>query len=193
MDRRRSPGQRAGLTRARVLAAAQELLSEGGLDGLTMRSLADRLGVTPNALYSHVPSKTTLIDELLDTALAPVQTPAPASGDPAAGLHLLMASTYDLLLGNPDLVPLYLARRGARGPVARHLGDVVLALLAEGDVSGVRAQEALRVLIVYTIGFAAFAAQPALDPDQPPLPGAEELRGNFDSGLRWLLAGIISS
>ncbi len=76
---------------------------------------------------------------------------------------------------------------------ARHLGDVVLGLLAAGEVRGDRAQEALRVLIVYTIGFAAFAAQPPLDPGDPPLPGAAELRGNFESGLRWLLAGIIAS
>ncbi len=73
------------------------------------------------------------------------------------------------------------------------LGDVVLGLLAAGEVRGDRAQEALRVLIVYTIGFAAFAAQPPLDPGDPPLPGAAELRGNFESGLRWLLAGIIAS
>lgn len=98
------------------------------------------------------------------------------------GLHRLMASTYDVLLSNPDLVPLYLARRGARGPVARQLGDVVLALLAEGGVRGDRGQEALRVLIVYTIGFAAFAAEPPLDRDGLPLPGAEELRGNSAAG-----------
>jgi len=146
--------------------------------------------VTPNELYSHVPSKTALIDELLDSALAQVQAPNAATGDPAAGLHRLMASTYDVLLSNANLVPLYLARRGARGPVARQLGDVVLALLAEGGVRGDRAQEALRVLIVYTIGFAAFAAEPPLDPDGLPLPGVAELRGNFGSGLRWLLAGI---
>ncbi len=176
-----------------MLAAAQELLSDGGLDGLTMRSLAERLGVTPNALYSHVASKTALIDGLLDSALAPVQTPDFETSDPVGGLQLLMASTYDVLLSEPDLVPLYLARRGARGPVARHLGDVVLGLLAAGEVRGDRAQEALRVLIVYTIGFAAFAAQPPLDPGDPPLPGAAELRGNFESGLRWLLAGIIAS
>ncbi len=50
----RSSGQRAGLTRAAVLAEARALLAEGGLDALTMRALATRLGVQPNTLYSHV-------------------------------------------------------------------------------------------------------------------------------------------
>ncbi|MBD0283747.1 MAG: helix-turn-helix transcriptional regulator, partial [Thermoleophilaceae bacterium] len=61
MNGARAPGQRAGLSRDRVLAAAHELLADGGLDALTMRALAERLGVRPNALYSHVASKTELI------------------------------------------------------------------------------------------------------------------------------------
>ena len=65
----RSLGQRAGLTHARVLAAARELLAESGFEALTMRSLALRLDVSPNALYSHVESKTALIADVLDGLL----------------------------------------------------------------------------------------------------------------------------
>ena len=65
----RGPGQRAGLTRAAVLDTAHALLAEDGLDALTMRALARRLGVAPNALYSHVPGKTELVDALLDDRL----------------------------------------------------------------------------------------------------------------------------
>jgi TetR/AcrR family transcriptional regulator, tetracycline repressor protein len=178
----RGPGQRAGLTRAAVLGTARELLAERGLAGLTMRALADRLGVAPNALYSHVPNKTALVDDVLDDVLRGVTVPDPGSG--AEGLHAVMSSTYRVLRAHPDLVPLYLARQGARGPVARHLGEVVTARLAEAGVHGPPAAEALRVLIVYTIGFAAFTPGEGgvLDPAQ--------LAGNFDSGLRWLLAGI---
>lgn len=134
--RLRSPGQRAGLTRAHVLVAARDLLVERGLEALTMRTLAERLGVSPNALYSHVSRKTALVDDLLDDALATVQTPSPDARDPIAGVHALMASTYQVLLAHADLVPLYLARQGARGPNAQHLGDVMLALLSRADVTG---------------------------------------------------------
>lgn len=113
---RRTPGQRAGLTRPAVLAAARELLAAGGLEALTMRALADRLHVAPNALYSHVAGKTALIDELLDELLALVEAPPEDVADPRAGLHRVMASTYDVRLAHADLVPLYLARQGARGP-----------------------------------------------------------------------------
>ena len=81
----RSPGQRAGLTYAAVLAAARELLAEGGLPALSMRSLANRLGVAPNALYSHVGSKTALLDDLLDDLLALVAAPNPHDAGPGWG------------------------------------------------------------------------------------------------------------
>lgn len=104
------------LTRAAVLSAARDLLADEGLESLTMRGLAENLDVAPNALYSHVASKTALIDDLLDEVLAEVQAPTQDVEDPIGGVHLLMASTYDVLLAHPALVPLYLARQGARGP-----------------------------------------------------------------------------
>lgn len=158
-----------------------------------MRALARRLGVTPNALYSHVETKTALVDDVLDDVLSEVEAPDPQVAEPSAGLHALMTSTYDVLLAHPDLVPLYLVRQGARGPNAQQLGIVLLELLANAGVNGARAREALHVLIVYAIGFAAFSTgAPLVSGDQPDAPRAE-LAGNFDSGLRWLLSGIMGS
>lgn len=183
----RIPGQRAGLTRAQVFAAARELLGERGVDGLTMRALAGRLGVTPNALYSHVDSKTALIDDLLDDTLAGVQAPPPDADDPIAGVHALMASTYRVLLAHADLATLFLARQGARGPNAQDLGDTMLALLARAGVSGPRAREALHVLIVYTVGSAVFATR---SPLAAPGDASDAMEEHFDRGLHSLLAGI---
>lgn len=186
----RRPGQRAGLTHAQVLDAARVLLAERGIDAITMRGLAERLGVSPNALYSHVSSKTALIDEILDDALGAVDTTDTESTDPFTGMHALMTSSYLTLLEHADLVPLYLARQGARGPNAQRLGDVALSLLARAGVSETRAREALHVLIVYTIGSAAFSTRgPIAASDEIP-EGASSHAARFDQGLRWLLAGI---
>lgn len=178
----RGPGERAGLSHAAVLAAARDVLAEGGLAALTMRSLARRLDVAPNALYSHVASKAALVDELLDDVLAEVE----AGHD----LFDLMVSTYEVLLAHADLVPLYLARQGARGPNAERLGEVMLTQLAARGVRGERARDARRVLIVFTIGFAAFATHPPLEPGADVPLGADAVFDNFVRGLRWLLAGI---
>ncbi len=144
-----------------MLDAARSLVAERGLDALSMRALAGELGVAPNALYSHVASKTELVDALLDDVLAEVHVPPPGGnggrgggrGDPVAGLRELLVSTYDVLLVHPDLVPLYLARQGARGVNAQRLGDVMTGLLAEAGVVGTTARDTLRVLVVHAIGW----------------------------------------
>lgn len=48
-----------------VLRAALELLDEVGLDGITIRKLAERLGVQPGALYRHFASKRALLDAMV--------------------------------------------------------------------------------------------------------------------------------
>lgn len=53
-----------GLTRAQIVTAAFEVLDEHGLDGLTMRKVAGRLGVQAAALYWHVSDKADLLDEM---------------------------------------------------------------------------------------------------------------------------------
>jgi len=54
----------AGLTKAAIVQAALDLLDEAGMDGLTVRALASRLGVQAPALYWHVRNKQALLDEM---------------------------------------------------------------------------------------------------------------------------------
>ena len=54
----------AGLTKAVIVQAALDLLDDAGMDGLTVRALASRLGVQAPALYWHVRSKQALLDEM---------------------------------------------------------------------------------------------------------------------------------
>lgn len=193
MDTARSPGQRAGLTRPAVLAAAREVLAENGVQAMTMRTLAHRLGVAPNALYSHVANKTALVEDLLDDLLASIPAPAVDEGDPIAGLVDLMTSTYRVLTAHPDLVPLYLARQGARGPHAVHLGQIMDALLTRAGMAQDEVAQARRVLIIHTIGSAAFATGAPAEPDTARPLSAVESGNTFARGLRWLLAGIVHS
>jgi TetR/AcrR family tetracycline transcriptional repressor len=54
----------AGLTKTAIVQAAFDVLDEAGMDGLTVRALAARLGVKAPALYWHVASKQALLDEM---------------------------------------------------------------------------------------------------------------------------------
>lgn len=160
---------------------------------MTMRALAKRLDVAPNALYSHVANKTALLDELLDDLLACIPAPDPDAHDPVAALTDLMTSTYAVLTAHPDLVPLYLARQGARGPHAVRLGQVMDALLTRAGVDLADVVQARRVLIVHAIGSAAFATNALADPDTVRPLSVEDSRQTFARSLRWLVAGIMHS
>ena len=190
MTAARSPGQRAGLTRSAVLAAAHDLLVEKGAEAMTMRELARRLSVAPNTLYSHVENRTALLDEVLDELLAAVVAPDPDTTDPVAGLIDLISSSYAVLTAHPDLVPLFLARQGARGPHAVRLGHLVDALLTRAGVNAADIAEARRVLIVHAIGSAAFATSAPAEPGAARLISAEDSHRTFSRSLRWLLTGL---
>lgn len=68
------------VSREQIVNEALALLDESGLDGLTLRKLAARLGVKAPTLYWHVSSKADLIDELAETILRAelADLPAPA-------------------------------------------------------------------------------------------------------------------
>jgi AcrR family transcriptional regulator len=53
-----------GITRERIVSAALDVLDEGGVDAVTVRAVAERLGAKAPALYWHVRSKQELLDEM---------------------------------------------------------------------------------------------------------------------------------
>ncbi|HJU00998.1 MAG TPA: TetR/AcrR family transcriptional regulator [Actinomycetes bacterium] len=211
--RRRGAGQRAGLSRGPVLEAARRIADAEGVDRLTMRRLAAELGVMPNALYTYFPHKEALLDALLDDLLAGIEAGDPAGDDWREGLVRVMDATRRLLLAHPQLASAFIGRPGL-GPNAVRLGEITLELLERGGLEGPRAVEALRILLVYSLGFAAFQA-PRVQGDvggrsvraeaafaglaEEEFPRMRGLSGElagpttdgqFHTGLRWLLDGI---
>ena len=68
---------RIPLTRDRVLQAALGLADEGGVEAVSMRKIADELGVKAMSLYNHVANKDDVIDGILDLVLAESTPPSP--------------------------------------------------------------------------------------------------------------------
>jgi len=209
---RRAPGQRAGLSAETILAKAQLIVEQEGVEHLTMRAIAGRLCVAPNALYGHFANKSALVEAVLDSLLVEVTFPDPDQVAWADGLVALMQSTRRFLLLHADLLPEYLARP-TRGPNAIRLGEATLDLLSRAGLEGEAAADALQILLTYTFGFAAQEAPRLPDPDgdvqkarseqafraNADRPRMSELAGRlssyhgdetFEKGLRWLLEGI---
>lgn len=63
----------ARLTRERVLRTAIELADSGGIDAVTMRRLAELLGVEPMSLYYHLPNKQAILDGVLELVFAEIE------------------------------------------------------------------------------------------------------------------------
>ncbi|WP_029291357.1 TetR/AcrR family transcriptional regulator [Cellulomonas sp. HZM] len=66
---------RTRLNRERVLLAAVSLADGEGLDALSMRRLAQHLGVVPMALYKHVANKEQLLDGMVEVLVAEIDPP----------------------------------------------------------------------------------------------------------------------
>jgi AcrR family transcriptional regulator len=69
--------KRRVLDRDLIVGAALELLDEVGLEGLSMRRLADRLGVKAASVYWHVRDKEELLDLVFDRVIGEVEVPNP--------------------------------------------------------------------------------------------------------------------
>ena len=62
----KSAGRRAPLTRERVLRRAIRIADKDGIESLSMRKLAQALGVEAMSLYNHVANKEDLLDGMVD-------------------------------------------------------------------------------------------------------------------------------
>lgn len=74
---------RRGLTVERIVSIAVDLADESGLTGLSMRRLAERLGVAVMSLYTHIPGRLELIELMVDQVH--LQFSRTALPDPHAG------------------------------------------------------------------------------------------------------------
>ena len=59
---------RSGLTLKAIVTAAIDIADTDGVNALSMRNVAEQLGVGTMSLYTHVPGKTDLVDLMFDTA-----------------------------------------------------------------------------------------------------------------------------
>src|SRR6266516_4843039 len=96
---------RGSLSRDEIIQTALALLEEHGAGALSMRRLADRLGVAPNALYTHVRGKADLIDGLVDQVYAGLDLDQDPTGDWTEQLAALSWAIRDHLLAHPAVVP----------------------------------------------------------------------------------------
>lgn len=153
-----SRGRKPGLTLERIVAAAIEVADAEGLDGLSMRRVADALGVGTMSLYRYVPSKAELHDLMLDSVVGEDLPMDLTTGGWRAGLERYARSSLDGYLRHPWLLRASLTR-GAMGPNQTAALDSLLAALAGTGLTG---GETMAVVELVT-GYARGVAQQRVD------------------------------
>lgn len=139
-------------TASRILIAARQLLEEGGVDGVSMRRVADAVGITAMAIYRHYPNQPALLDAVAEEGFQELSAALKRrrfSGDPERSFRKVADLFLDCALQSPKLFELmFLTRRrsarrfpedfkAGRSPTA----SVAVKVLQDGMDRGVLRQD----------------------------------------------------
>jgi AcrR family transcriptional regulator len=145
------PRRTMPLTRERIVDAAVVLLDEHGIDGLTMRRLAQRLAVTSTALYWHVKTKDDVLDLAVDQIFGEVLLPD-AGDDWRDDVRELAGRWRAVMLRHPWAPSLI--GRPMLGPNVLARTEFLQSALVRGGFTGIQLAVATRTLANYVIGAA---------------------------------------
>ncbi|NIH85484.1 TetR/AcrR family transcriptional regulator [Amycolatopsis granulosa] len=200
MPRRRS------LTSAQIATAALAVLDRDGLEALSMRAVAQELGMGTMSLYRYVADRGQLEGLVVDLVLQTIDLTVPR-GSAAKRLSVLADRVRVAVGRHPAVVPLLLIHRH-RVPSSIRWGETMLTVLTGAGITGTHRAIAFRAIMGYVFGalqvehFGALsgpgtAALADLPPEDFPIlsetaaqarsiPPAEEFRQGFDILLRGL-------
>ena len=117
---------RVPLSRERILSAAITLADEGGIDSLSMRKLAEGLGVEAMSLYNHIANKDDLLAGIVEAVAGEIATPS-TDTEWKTAIREIATSAHESLLRHPWARDLWI--RTSPGPARMRYGDSLLGAL----------------------------------------------------------------
>jgi AcrR family transcriptional regulator len=150
---------RAQTSTAAILAAGRRLLEERGMDALTMREVADAVGVRTPSLYKRVRDRSDLVRLILEDVTDELTASADAvadSGDPATDLRAMLAAYREFARANPVTYTLMYAPHAvsAAGATARSERSSATLLRLITELAGPKhALPAARTIVAWANGF----------------------------------------
>ena len=137
--------KRREATRQEILAAAWEVADEQGIGAVTLREIAERIGMQPPSLYSHFPSKMAIYDAMYQQGweeylevVCQLEPRLPAQ--PRAALATVAAEFFDFVLAKPTraqlmnerVVPGFVPTAQAYAPAVAALDNLRMTLTRLG-------------------------------------------------------------
>ncbi|MEN9223110.1 MAG: TetR/AcrR family transcriptional regulator C-terminal domain-containing protein, partial [Thermostichus sp. BF3_bins_97] len=139
------------LSRERILQAALDLADAEGLEALSMRRLAQVLGVKAMSLYNHIANKDDLIDAMVDQVISEIEFPSPAP-DWKTAMRQRAISAHQVLVRHA-WATLPMVSRMNVGPAMLRYVDATLGCLREAGFSPEMADHAWNALDSHIYGF----------------------------------------
>ncbi|MFI5898460.1 TetR/AcrR family transcriptional regulator [Actinoplanes sp. NPDC051513] len=151
--KRSRPGPRRALSEDEILDAALSLLDEGGQIAASVRGIAARVGVAPNAVYTYFPDKASVFKALVERLLGKVDHGVFADREQPwrQRVESLALELRALLAAHPGRVTLMIGGP-MDGPHALALNERLLELLGDAGLDPADAARGAYLLIVYVFG-----------------------------------------
>ncbi|MEV4395715.1 TetR/AcrR family transcriptional regulator [Nonomuraea sp. NPDC049607] len=157
-----------------MLEAAIRVADRGGVEAITMRRVAQELGVEAMSLYHHVPNKDAILDGVVDTVFAAIELPRAERGDWRDAIRTRAFSARAVLSQHSWALGLMDSRRDP-GPATLRHHDAVLGVLREAGFTLAMAAHAVSLVDSYVYGFVLQEASlPVTTPDD-----VEEVAGGI--------------
>jgi AcrR family transcriptional regulator len=147
-----SSKERAPLSRERVMRGAAMIAGESGIASLTIRSLAQALGVKPMSLYHYVANKDEILDGIVDLVFSDIDLPS-LEGSWRPELRRWAHSARQVLTRNSWAIAL-LESRATPGPATLRHHDQIIGVLRGAGFSVPMTAHAYALLDSYVYGFA---------------------------------------
>jgi AcrR family transcriptional regulator len=171
--------KRVPLSRERVLRGAIAVADAAGIGALTMRSLAQELGVKPMTLYHHVANKDEILDGIIDVVFSEIDLPS-ADADWQTAMRQRAISARRVLARHPWATPLMESRTNP-GPATLRQHDSVIGTLRRAGFSIQMTAHAFSLLDSYVYGFAVQEAGLPFDSPEAVPEVADAILAQFPS------------
>ena len=142
---------RIRLDKDRVLRAAIQIADRSGIEALTMRKLAQKLGVEAMTLYYYVAKKDDIVDGILDLVVSEIELPSEV-GDWKAAIRRSAISAHQVLLRHPWACSLMMSPARIRAARLRYM-ESLLKRLREAGFSAEMTHHAYHALDSHILGF----------------------------------------
>jgi AcrR family transcriptional regulator len=158
-QKRPSRGPKPGLSVERVVQTAIEISDAEGLGALSMRRVADRLGVSTMSLYTYVPGKAELIDVMLDAVLGEAVGPHDVAGGWRERLEIVARENWALFHRHPWILQVAAMSRPPLGPNVIAKYDHELRAVEGIGLTDVEMDSVLTLVLEYVQGTARNAVE----------------------------------